>query len=187
MVGSMATKKKAKPKRKAAAKKTVATLGEVAQHFGRSLGTVRKDWRPSWPKECGRAGAWDLDAIAKWRAEQQSRSGGASEDPAEYRQWLKRRKIAEARIKEADAQRRERLNKLAEEEICFRSDVESFLAEFFRMCRDLHGRLAVEMAAEFPATIRTELVRSLEDRLRQLLRSLRTQSERLSEIVDSES
>jgi hypothetical protein len=185
MAPKKSAKKKASPKRKAPAKKTVATLGEVAQHFKRSLGTVRKDWRPAWPESCGKPGAWDLAAIAAWRDEQQSRSGGAA-DPEEYRQWLKRRKIAEARIKEADAQRRERLNKLAEEEICFRSDVEGFLSEFFRMCRDLHGRLAVEMAAEFPATVRTELVRSLEDRLRQLLRALRTQSERLLEIVDTE-
>jgi hypothetical protein len=182
----MTSTKKTAHKAKRSPKRTVSTLGEVARHFGRSLGTVRKDWRPAWPAECGKTGAWDLEAIAKWRAEQQARSGGATEDPAEYRQWLKRRKIAEARIKEADAQRRERLNKLAEEEICFRSDVESFLAEFFRMTRDLHGRLAVEMSSEFPATVRTELVRSLEDRLRQLLRSLRTQAERLREIVDSE-
>jgi hypothetical protein len=182
----MAAKKKTSPKRKAAAKKTVGTLGEVAKHFGRALGTVQKDWRPTWPAECGKPGAWNLDAIAKWRAEQQSRSGGHSDDLAEFRQWAKRRKIAEARIKEADAQRKERLERLAEEEICFRADVDAFLAEFFRMTRDLHGRLAEEMASEFPATVRTDLVRSLEDRCRQLLRSLHTQAGRLSEIVDSE-
>jgi phage terminase Nu1 subunit (DNA packaging protein) len=176
------TSRNKKPVTPQAAPRIVRTLGEVAAHFGRSLGTVRKDWRPCWPKTCGKAGAWNLAAIAKWRAEQQPES----EDDTDYRDWLRRRKIAEARIKEADADRRERMNRLADEEICFRADVEEFLSEFFRMTRDLHGRLAVEMAAEFPATVRTDLVRSLEDRLRQLLRSLRTQAERLREIVDSE-
>lgn len=167
----------------------MASLGKVAEHFGVSVHTVKKDWRPAWPEECGEARAWNLDAIARWRSLQQSRSPAAIPDDGESGDWeiLRRKRQAEARIKEADAEKRERENRLAEESIVFRGDVEAFLADFFRLTRDLHQKLAEEMRPEFPAKVRQDLADSLTRRCAAVMRTLHTQAQRIAELADADS
>lgn len=164
---------------------TVKTLADVARHFGRSLNTVAKGWRPNWGPDCGRRGAWDLAAIERWRAEAQSRAPDAETTDEQVSEARRRKQLADARIKEADAARRERLNRLAEAGVVFREDVETFLAEFFRFLRDGLKGLIEDVQPEFPRAVREQLADSLRQRTSALLRALKTQAERLAELDDA--
>jgi hypothetical protein len=198
--GKRAAKKSARTK--AATKKTrasrtppadaiVRTLGDVARECGVSLHTVKKDWRPAWPKECGEAGAWNLTQIQLWRKIQQERSPACQQqlpmgdEAGDDWELILRKKRAETRIKEAEATKRERLNRLAEGAYVVREEVEAFLSEFLRACRDQHAMVAEEMGPEFPRAVRHQLKRSLQDRMAAVLRSLHTQARRLAELRDA--
>lgn len=164
---------------------TVKTLGDVARHFNRSLNTIAKNWRPNWGDDCGRRGAWNLDAIERWRQETQTRSPDAIPSGDDDLSTAKRRRIlADARIKEADAARRERLNRLAEAGVIFREDVEAFLSEFFRFSRDGLAALVEDMKPEFPAAVRQVLADTLRRRVAAHLRAVKMQAERLVELDD---
>src|SRR6185369_638268 len=103
----------------------VLTLGAVARAFGVSVNTVRSDWRPSGMP--GQKGAYDLEAIAEWRklAQRRNSDQAAQTGMAE----LKQRLLADVRIREAEAQKRERLNKIAEGQMIDKDVVERRWAE----------------------------------------------------------
>lgn len=161
----------------------VKTLGDVAAAFGVGRDTVRRDWRSRGMP--GKSGHWDLSEIAEWRAalgrapEAAALGSAASADAA-------RRRAADARYKEGQARRIERQNRLAEEEICYRADVERFLAQLFEFTRELHGRLAAEIRPQLPKRYADQITADLAARLEGIQRTLHAWARRLDEIAEDE-
>lgn len=63
------------------AKYLARTLGQVAEFFGVEVQTV-KEWRKH-PDMPGKAGAWPLDEIARWKLYRASRANGAGDGDGE--------------------------------------------------------------------------------------------------------
>ena len=147
---------------------TVSTLGEVAKAFGVSLSTVKKDWRPSGMP--GQARAYNLAEIAEWKRlrtkDPQPDGGGTS--PAN--DDLRRRLAADVRIREAEALRKERENKIEEGQILRRDNVQRAFAELIIATRTAFTTLPRKMMPRFPkaeaADLTAELLREVESILK---------------------
>jgi hypothetical protein len=159
----------------------VRTLGEVAAAFGVSRDTVRKDWRASGMP--GKSGRYDLAEIAEWKSARDRDPARAAEGlPAG--EDLRRKRAAEARIREGQAARIERQNRIAEEQICYRADVERFLSQLFELIRELHARLPAEMRPQLPKQHRTQISHDIVARLENIQRTLHAWVRRLDEIAE---
>jgi len=154
---------------------TVATLGAVAQAFGVSLHTVKKDWRPGGMP--GAHGTYDLAEIAEWRKLAQRRNpdpaaqlaaGGGTKQLAEFEQRLK----ADVRIREAEAAKRERLNRIAEGQMIDRALIERLWAEQVIAARERFKRLPRTMMPRFPRKLAQDLCAELDREVDSILNDL---------------
>lgn len=152
----------------------VRTLGEVARAFGVSLDTVKKGWRPSGMP--GRRGAYDLAAIARWKR-LRNRDPGQPASAGDI-EALSRRRAAEARIKEAEAARKERDNRIRSGELLERSEVERWAANVMTETRELVMQLPDRLAALAPPELANTLREEADRHCRELLRVLRQRLER---------
>lgn len=151
----------------------VSTLAAVAQSFGVSFSTVKQEWRRSGMPGC--AGHWDLAEIAAWKSLREKNpaaleAGGSKseEDRAEFR----RRLAADVRIREADARRRERENRLAEGGIVLRDDVDRAFAEMIVAVRTAFKRIPRKLMPRFPADQAVELAAEIEREIDDVLNML---------------
>ena len=156
----------------------VKTQQEVADAFGVHRDTVRKFWRAAGMP--GTSGKWDLAEIAEWRRSRDTPAVQA----VSTSEFLEKRRAAQARIAEGKARQIERENRLAEEEICYRGDVERFLSQLFEFLRELHSRLPAEMRPQIPAEFADELCADLEARHSQIQRTLHGWVRRIDEIAE---
>jgi len=138
----------------------VARLADVARFFGRSLATVKGDWRPGGMP--GRAGAWDLKAILQWRdgaaqAATPAAAGDQSKADAE-----RRKAIAEAAI----AERKERLlaGKLIELE-----PVRRLFVRHVEEAKALMGQIPDRVAAALPAKTAAKIRKSAREEARRVI------------------
>lgn len=154
----------------------VRTLADVARAFGVTKNTVQKDWRPDGMP--GRTGHWDLSAIHAWkRARNRDESKQVDplahgEDQQQALDSRLRKHAAEARIKEADAAAKERRNRLEEENIIYRNDVERFFSEFFTRIRDQFATLSEEVSPLLPKEIKEDFAEDLDKRVEDRFRAL---------------
>ena len=148
----------------------VLTLGAVAQAFGVSLHTVKADWRPNGMP--GQKGAYDLAAVAEWRKLAQRRNP----DPAAQlgsggvaNALLSQRLLADVRNREAEAQKRERLNRIAEGQMIERALIERLWAEQVIAAREKLMRLPRLMMPRFPRKLAPELCEELQKYIESIL------------------
>lgn len=147
----------------------VATLGQVAEEFGVSIDTVKKEWRRSGMP--GKPGHFDLAEIAAWKG-LRSRDPGQPSAAAADRELQRRKLDAEIRNREADAERRERENRLALGDLLPRDVAERSMAQAVIAARNATEAIPREMMPRFPADIAHDLAEELARRLALALTSL---------------
>ena len=193
-------------------KKRAKTLKEVADHMGVSYDTVRKEWRQAgmpgehgnWPLD--KIVAWARsrirDPVAIDRADQLTGNEPTTstetsvpdastpdevdqfdpKNPEDVAAALARRRLAEARIKEADAAKRERENRLAEANIVHRADVELFCSSFFSHIRDQIEVIPDQLGPTLPKAHRRQIMEEVRARLELFLRNAHGWLEQVDEI-----
>lgn len=135
----------------------VPTLAMVAGFFGVSHAVVRADWRPSWPADCGKPGAWNLQAILRWRDGRRCNPGGAGPDHA----LLARRQLAEAQTAEERARRLKLANDEREGRTANVEDIRLELREVLLRLKDRIEELPEEVAMEIPPEHRLPVVENI--------------------------
>ena len=152
----------------------VKTIGEVARAFGVTLDTVKKGWRPSGMP--GKRGRWDLAEIARWKR-LRNRDPGEPASASDI-ETLSRRRAAEARIKEAEADRRERENRVKAGDLLQRSEVERWATTVLVETREQVMQLPDRLANLAPPEIRNQLREEADRHCRELLMVLRRRLEK---------
>ena len=150
----------------------VATQGDVARAFGVTVGTVKKDWRPSGMP--GRPKHWDLAEIAAWKKlrEKDSATTTAINGDGEAHDHLRRRLAADARKREGEAARIERENRQAEANILERDDVERLISEIFILTREEFRQIPRAMMPRYPKKHAQEWTAELERLIDQVLENM---------------
>lgn len=120
------------------------------------------------------------DPVRIDRQDQMPSTNGAQH--AKVTEALERKRLAEARIKEAEAEKKERDNRLAEANIVERADVELFFSEFFSHLRDYVDQIPDQLGPVFPRQHRQPMVDEVRARLELLLRTMHGWAERIDEI-----
>lgn len=133
------------------------TLKEVADAFDVSQETVKTGWRPMGMP--GQAGSYDLAEVIAWKIGRQLRAEGRAsvQGEEEVSVALDRKRLADARKAEADAEGRERENAVAVGNILYRDDVERELAEMIIAARENFLRIPREMLPRFPKHVAEDL------------------------------
>lgn len=134
----------------------VRTLKEVAAAFQVRYDTVKKEWRANGMP--GKPGAYNLDEIAAWK-KLRLREPTADDDPVELQ---RRKRLAECRVKEAQAERLELANRIAREGLLRREDVHREWSEHIIAAKNILERAARKMMPHFPAKNRTRLAGELD-------------------------
>ena len=137
------------------------TLGEVAEWFGLELQTV-KQWRVG-PNGCpGEEGAYDVQAIARWRLARNTGSRGDSGVRAELEQQALRLQIARAELKlQAESG-----------ELVTRAAAKSAIRGMFARLKAQIEQLPDALAPLVPSEVRTDFRRDCVDRVRIFLAQL---------------
>lgn len=139
----------------------VRTLGEVAEWFGLELQTV-KQWRVG-PNGCpGEEGAYDVQAIARWRLARGNAAAGMTTAKAELEQQALRLNNARAELK------------LAKEagELVTRVAAKSAIRGMFARLKAQLEQLPDALAPLVPTEVRTDFRRDCVDRVRIFLTQL---------------
>ena len=137
------------------------TLGEVAEWFGLELQTV-KQWRVG-PNGCpGEEGAYDVQAIARWRLARNAGSRGDSGVRSELEQQALRLQIARAELKlQAESG-----------ELVTRAAAKSAIRGMFANLKSQIEQLPDALAPLVPSEVRTDFRRDCVDRVRIFLAQL---------------
>jgi hypothetical protein len=141
----------------------VKTLREVAEHFGVSYDTVRKEWRQRGMP--GRPGHYDLAEIAAWkrlrlREREDLASDELEEDEGQQTdvKMLRRKRAAEARIKEAEARKKEFDELVRKGLMIDRESVQHLFSSVILTAKDRFEKLPERLMPLFPKQQRVELV-----------------------------
>lgn len=151
----------------------VKTVREVAAAFGMNYTTVAKEWKQNgMPGEKGR---YDLALIAAWRDTRKkaptSSSNGRGMDDGNQQDY-KRRLAADVRIREAEAARRERDNKVAEGNIVYRDNVNREVSELIIAARSAFKRIPRKMLPRFPRERAVDLAAELDREIDAVLKMM---------------
>lgn len=180
-------------------RRIVKTLREVAEHLGftyRSLVNRAKEL----PRVKG--GGFDLDECEKWykATDSYNRSRAAAKRKAALKEETKngktageaiiqqldaisvRKREAEARLKEAQADEKLRQNRIADGEMVPRDEVYRFFSEFFAALRDHTIGIPEDLKQSYPVALRTQLSEELLQRLELMLKTMARFEIKLEEI-----
>lgn len=130
------------------------TRRAAAEALGRNEKTLW-DWsqEPDFPKPIN--GDWDVDAIRAWEA---ARGKATPEENLEHAEVLKAIKVEELRKKKAEADRLERIEAVASEDMLPRAEYEAFCAEAIISSRETIARLPNQLASFVPKECRPEFL-----------------------------
>lgn len=136
----------------------VKTTKQVAEHFGVQHRTVCEDWKNTGMP--GRMGHYDLAEITEWKKRRPGdcRSAGNQKNAPVYEADVTlRKRLAETRCKEAEAQKREMDNLIRQKAVIPREDVILLFTEMILMARKRLMQLPERLMMMFPAGQRIEL------------------------------
>lgn len=158
----------------AESKWTVQSLREVAEFFGVSYTTVRKDWRANGtvPEEKPKDG-YDLRQITKNHVEQQVKVAQRTGSPNNE---LRDRKTGHQASKAAEEVRKiRRENDLAEGLLLSRDEVERYLVQWAIRFRTPLMRLPDKVASRVPGSMKAAVKAEVADDVRAALKMVRDQ------------
>jgi len=150
----------------------VPTLAMVAAFFGVSHAVVRSDWRPYWPPECGKPGAWNLQSILSWRDARRRNPSTAVAASHDMTDLAHRRRIAELAHEEARAALAGRKNERDAGALIPRHVAERDLLQLIHLYRTRLELLPEQLEMSFPAETRTENKLAVAEYARSTLREL---------------
>ena len=146
----------------------VTSFGDIAEFFGVSRDTVRKEWaRRGMP---GRRGHYDLRDIFKWWCGQRGREAivaGADGDPG--LELLKRRREADVRCKLAEADKRELDNLVKRNQVLPKQEVLQLFSGMIIAAKKVLLQLPDRLNPRFPRAIRTDLTAEVRNEVNKVL------------------
>jgi len=146
------------------------SLKEVADAFGKSIDTIKGNWRSNGMP--GVNGNYPLALILAWKLQRDALTAGASPDGAPVSASLDRKRSAEARMAEAEAAKRERMNVEAAGTLLYRDDVERQIGSAIILARESLRRIPRAMMPHFPQKLAVELTEDLRKRIDAVLSTL---------------
>lgn len=151
------------------------TLAEVARHFGVSYDTVRKEWRKQGMP--GKPGRYDLVAIEQWKrlrlreplAVDEAEAAGEVETELKL---LRRKRAAEARIKEAEARKREFDERVRAGEVLDKATVSQIYAQLIITAKQRFGQIPESCMPLWPKSHRVEWAEELRRMIDNVLKEM---------------
>jgi hypothetical protein len=165
-------------------KNVVNTQSDIAKHFGVAVNTVAGWIRNGCP---GTTGAYVIEDVEAWRKQRDetARPGKthSTVSASEKRELELEVLRAEARQKVASADRIERQERMALEAVCYKDDVQMFVARFLTEVKSLWEDLPEHVAAQAPPAAREAIREYAQLRVEEDLFALRDWIIRIKEIT----
>lgn len=158
----------------------VATLAEVAEHFGVQPNAVARWRQQGCPGERGR---YDLDEIEAWKRTRPKDHRSPSGSDKDLKEQLLEHKV---RHEAARADIEERKNELQRGQYVETHLLENFVSQMNQQIRSDLLRVPVEMASGFPAEHREQIVQDMTDRLKLFLGGLAAWQRRVTKVPTAE-
>lgn len=138
--------------------KRFSTQSEVAEHYGKTTSAIRNWKKDGMPGGNGGYFEKDIDAWLQTRPHTLARTNRPT-DSGGTKQEVEIKKLkAELRIKEAEADRKEREERMAIDSICWKQDVERLVArvltEFKLLLEDTPDRIAAQVPEKHRPQVR---------------------------------
>jgi len=142
-----------------AGKLILKSFSEIANMFGVTTNTVKTSWRKVGGMP-GQRGAYPLADIIRWKLERETlpkRQDKAAADDSP----LGRKRLADARLSEANATKREVEIQQLSGDLLYRADVEREIAEALVIFRRTMERIPGQLQPRFPKKVATELTETV--------------------------
>lgn len=148
----------------------VASLRAVANFFGVSETTVRKEWQAR--DMPGRPGCYRLDEVARWKTKREQERANAPGIPGDVDSAKQRKQEADARKAEIEVRRSEREDLQEEGQLVSLDWVCGILSRALTTFRQRCQALPAERAQLFPQEVRAQGVHEWQQAQRLLLNEL---------------
>jgi IS30 family transposase len=149
----------------------VSSLAKVAVAFGRSLDTIKKEWRKR--DMPGRPGRWDLAEIAQWKATRERDPSDIAGEADEQIKAMRRKKLSlETDIKDLEKTKRARVERSAIGDLLPRKEVEAEVAQALLRIRRGLGAIPRLLFPRLPKELQATLTEELRRLIDQVLSGL---------------